>query len=65
MSIVNDTSFIFKKQFKFNFNGDELSSDGGLFLLKEFAHRIGFEKSFISVCQDRSNTFYATFFDDR
>ena len=35
---------VFNKQFKFNFNGSELSSDGGLFLLKEFAHRIGFEK---------------------
>ncbi len=44
MSIVKDTSFSFNKQFKFNFNGGELSSDGGLFLLKEFAHHIGFEK---------------------
>ena len=44
MSIVNDTSFSFNKQFKYNFNGGELSSDGGLFLLKEFANRIGFEK---------------------
>ncbi len=44
MSIVNDTSFSFNKQFKYNFNGGELSSDGGLFLLKEFASRIGFEK---------------------
>ena len=32
MSIVNDTSFSFNKQFKYNFNGGELSSDGGLFL---------------------------------
>ena len=44
MSIVNDTSFSFNKQFKYNFNGGELSSDGGLFLLKEFANHIGFEK---------------------
>ena len=44
MSIVNDTSFSFNKQFKYNFNGGELSSDGGLFLLKEFGNRIGFEK---------------------
>lgn len=44
MSIVKDTSFSFNKQFRFNFNGGELSSDGGLFLLKEFMHRIGFEK---------------------
>ena len=44
MSIVKDTSFSFNKQFRFYFDGGELSSDGGLFLLKEFAHRIGFEK---------------------
>ena len=44
MSILNDTSFSFNKQLKYNFDGGELSSDGGLFLLKEFAHRIGFEK---------------------
>ena len=42
MSIVNDTSFSFNKQFKYNFNGGELSSAGGLFLLKEFANRLGF-----------------------
>lgn len=28
----------------FNFNSGELSSDGGLFLLKKSAHRIGFKK---------------------
>ena len=44
MSIVNDTFFSLNKQFKLNFDGSELSSDGSLFLLKEFAHRIGFEK---------------------
>ena len=44
MSIENETSFSFNKQFRFNFNGGELSSGGSLFLLKKFAHRIGFEK---------------------
>ena len=33
MSIVNDTFFSFNKQFKLNFDGSELSSDGSLFLL--------------------------------
>ncbi len=31
------------KKYKLNFNGGQLSSDGGLLLLKEFAHKIGFE----------------------
>ena len=30
---------------KFNFNGGSLSSDAGLLLVKEFAAKIGFEKT--------------------
>lgn len=32
------------KQFIINFDGGELSSDGGLLLIKEFLHALGFEK---------------------
>ena len=32
------------KQFILNFDGGELSSDGGLLMLKEFLHALGFEK---------------------
>ena len=31
------------KSLKFNFSGGDISSDGGLLLLKEFIHRLGFE----------------------
>jgi len=32
------------KQIRFNFEGGDLSSDAGLLLIKEFAHKIGFNK---------------------
>ena len=32
------------KNYKINFDGGQLSSDGGLLLIKEFFHKIGFEK---------------------
>lgn len=56
MDILNTFSLESNKQLKINFNGGELSSDAGLLLLKEFAHKIGFEK-IISDCfktNDRS-----------
>ena len=65
MSIVNDTSFSFNKQFKFNFNGGELSSDGGLFLLKEFAHRIGFEKIIRDNFQTNDSAAFRFHTDDK
>ena len=65
MSIVNDTSFSFNKQFKFNFNGGELSSDDGLFLLKEFAHRIGFEKVIRDNFQTNDSAVFRFHTDDK
>lgn len=32
------------KQFILNFDGGELSSDGGLLMIKEFLHALGIEK---------------------
>ena len=43
-NILDDRSFDFNKRVQYNFGGGELSSDGGLLLLKEFIHKIGFEK---------------------
>lgn len=65
MSIVKDTSFSFNKQFRFNFDGGELSSDGGLFLLKEFAHRIGFEKIIRSLFHTNDTASYRHHTDDQ
>lgn len=41
MAIVTGTSLESNKNFRVNFDGDNLSSDGGLLLLKEFYHKLG------------------------
>ena len=41
MTILNTISLESNKKIKINFNGGDLSSDGGLLLIKEFASRIG------------------------
>ena len=41
MSIVTDTVLESNKNFRVNFDGGNLSSDGGLLLLKEFYHKLG------------------------
>lgn len=42
MSILTPLSLDSKKRTKINFDGGELSSDGGLFLINEFAKKLGF-----------------------
>lgn len=42
MAILNTVSLESNKQIKINFNGGNLSSDGGLLLIKEFASKVGF-----------------------
>jgi len=42
MAILNTISLESNKQIKINFNGGDLSSDGGLLLIKEFVARVGF-----------------------
>ena len=44
MSIVNTLTLESNRQIKINFDGGDLSSDAGLFLIKEFAAKIGFIK---------------------
>ena len=44
MTILNTISLESNKQIKINFNGGDLSSDGGLLLIKEFAAKIGLLK---------------------
>ena len=44
MAILNTVSMESNKQIKINFNGGDLSSDGGLLLIKEFAARVGLIK---------------------
>ena len=42
MAIVNITALESNKNLKISFDGDNLSSDSGLLLMKEFLHRFGF-----------------------
>ena len=42
MAILNTISLESNKQIKINFNGGDLSSDGGMLLLREFAAKVGF-----------------------
>jgi len=42
--MIPNNSFNFKRSVKFNFNGGEISSDGGVFLFHDFLHKIGFLK---------------------
>ncbi len=44
MNILNTLSLESNRQIKINFNGNDLSSDAGLLLIKEFAAKIGFMK---------------------
>ena len=44
MTILNSISLKSNRNIKINFNGGDLSSDGGLLLIKEFAARIGLIK---------------------
>ena len=41
MAIVNGTALECNKNFRISFDGGDLSSDGGLLLLKEFFHKLG------------------------
>ena len=44
MSLLNAISLESNKKIKINFNGGNLSSDGGLLLIKEFAAKVGLIK---------------------
>ena len=50
MAIITGTALESNRNFRVNFDGGNLSSDGGLLLLKEFYHKLGvnslFRKSF-------------------
>ena len=58
MAILNTISLKSNKQININFNGGDLSSDGGLLLIKEFAARIGLFKLYSSCPYKRE--FYET-----
>lgn len=48
MNILRDTSLESNPYLKINFDGGDLSSDAGLLLIKEFAEKKVWSKSYIS-----------------
>lgn len=49
MNSLSELHLESNSKIKINFNGGDLSSDSGLFLIKEFASKIGFEKQINTV----------------
>lgn len=46
---LNELRLDCNNRIKLNFDGGELSSDAGLLLLKEFAHKIGFHTNYSKI----------------
>lgn len=46
MSIVNTLALESNSQIEINFDGGDLSSDAGLFLIKEFVSKMGIDRLF-------------------
>ena len=58
MAILNTISLESNKQIKVNFNGGDLSSDGGLLLVKEFTARIGLIRLVNKLFKTNDHTTY-------
>jgi len=58
MAILNTISLESNKQIKVNFNGGDLSSDGGLLLVKEFTTRIGLIRLVNKLFKTNDHTTY-------
>ena len=57
MTILNTISLESNKQIKINFNGGDLSSDGGLLLIKEFTARVGLIKLIIPEGENKGRRY--------
>ena len=59
MSIVNTFSLQSNRQIKINFDGGDLSSDAGLFLIKEFVSKLGIERLLNHLFKTNDSVFKA------
>lgn len=57
MSSVSSLQLESNSKIKINFNGGDLSSDSGLLLIKEFAHKFGFNKHISQFVTDKNDSF--------
>ena len=58
MNHVKEFEFFQKeksKKLSYDFNGGDLSSEGGLLLLREFDEKLGFSKGITGCIKDRRN----------
>lgn len=58
MTILNDTVLESNKYLKINFDGDDLSSDSGLLLIKEFAYKLSPVKLLNAEFKTNDNTYF-------
>ena len=58
MNSVHESTLKSNTQIKINFDGGDLSSDGGLLLVKEFIHKLGFDKLFRKMFQTNDTALF-------
>lgn len=64
MYSLNDTALESNKYMKINFDGGDLFSDAGLFLVKEFACKFGFDKILKSKFKTNDSAMFRIHKDD-
>ena len=64
MDILNTLSLESNRQIKINFDGGDLSSDGGLLLIKEFTCKLGFMKLLKSLFKTNDTALFRQHKDD-
>ena len=65
MHSIKEIQLKCNKQFVVNFDGGELSSDGGLLMIKEFLHALGFEKLLKNSFKTNDTAMFRIHTDDK
>lgn len=65
MHSIKEIQLKCNKQFIVNFDGGELSSDGGLLMIKEFLHALGFEKLLKNSFKTNDTAMFRIHTDDK
>jgi hypothetical protein len=65
MQSINDTILESNKKFRVNFDGGDLSSDGGLLLFNEFIRKMGFDRALQETFRTNDTACFRYHTDDR
>ena len=65
MHSIKEIQLKCNKQFIVNFDGGELSSDGGLLMIKEFLHALGLEKLLKNSFKTNDTALFRIHTDDK